>query len=45
VPLHAPISLENGTDPRVTPETALSLASLSPEVMDAIQAVFDLAIK
>ncbi len=45
VPLHAPISLQNGTDPRVTPETAPALVSPSPEVAQAIQAVFDLVTK
>jgi Ca-activated chloride channel homolog len=41
VPLHSPITLENGTDPRLTPETSPALISPSTEVTEAIQEVFD----
>ena len=40
ISLHAPIALENGTDPRVTPETVPSLPSPSSDVADAIQEIF-----
>jgi Ca-activated chloride channel homolog len=40
IPLHAPFTLENGTDPNVTPETVPALPSPSAEVSDAIKDVF-----
>jgi Ca-activated chloride channel family protein len=40
VPLHAPISLENGTDPRVSPQTVPPLANVSAETQQAIIDVF-----
>ncbi len=42
IPLHPPIALENGTDPRVTPATVPSLPSPSTILQDAIKEVFDL---
>ena len=38
--LHAPLSLENGTDPRVTRSTVLPLESPSAEVASAVKDVF-----
>jgi len=43
IPLHAPIALENGTDPRVTPATVPSLLSPFSAAADAIKEVFHLA--
>ncbi len=40
VPLHAPLSLANGTDPRVTRETVPPLANVSAETQKAIIDVF-----
>ncbi|MBC7812520.1 MAG: extracellular solute-binding protein, partial [Burkholderiales bacterium] len=40
VPLHAPIALENGTDPRVTTETVPGLAPPSSEITNAVRDVF-----
>ncbi len=40
VPLHAPLSLDNGTDPRVTRETVPPLANVSAETQKAIIDVF-----
>lgn len=40
IPLHAPIALENGTDPSVTPDTVPALPSPSTEVVQAISDVF-----
>ncbi len=40
IPLHAPIALENGTDPSVTPDTVPALPSPSAEVVQAISDVF-----
>ncbi len=40
LPLRAPLSLENGTDPRVTTAQVPSLASPSAEVAEAIQDIF-----
>jgi Ca-activated chloride channel family protein len=40
VPLHAPISLDNGTDPRVSPQTVPPLANVSAETQKAIIDVF-----
>lgn len=40
IPLHAPLSLENGTDPRVTMETVPALPSQPAEVSEAIIDVF-----
>ena len=40
IPLHAPIALEDGTDPRVTRETVPALESPSAEVAAAVQDVF-----
>ncbi len=45
VPLQAPISLENGTNPALTPETVPSLGSPSPEVFTAIQEVYNLVTR
>jgi Ca-activated chloride channel family protein len=43
IPLHAPIALEYGTDPSVTPATVPSLLSPNSAVADAIYEVFHLA--
>jgi Ca-activated chloride channel homolog len=40
VPLHFPISLDNGTDPRVSPQTVPPLANVSAETQAAIIDVF-----
>ena len=40
VPLHAPIALDNGTDPRVSPQTVTPLANVSAETQAAIIEVF-----
>ncbi len=40
LPLHAPLALESGTDPRVTPSTVPGLESPSAEVAAAVQDVF-----
>lgn len=40
VPLHDPISLPYGTDPRVTPQTVPSLASPAPESSQAIRDLY-----
>ena len=40
VPLHAPIALDNGTDPRVSPQTVPPLANVSAEAQAAIIDVF-----
>jgi len=40
IPLHEPITLENGTDPRVTPDTVPALVSPSAEAAEAIKDVF-----
>jgi Ca-activated chloride channel family protein len=40
--LQSPISLDNGTDPRITPATHPSLPILSPAVAEAIKEVFQL---
>jgi len=40
IPLHAPLTLENGTDPRVTVKTVPALASPSSEVSLAVKDVF-----
>ena len=40
IELHAPIALENGTDPRVSPETIPSLESVSGDTATAIKDVF-----
>ena len=42
ISLHAPIALENGTDPNVTPATVPSLLSPLSAVADAIKEVFHL---
>ena len=43
IPLHAPIALENGTDPSVTRATVPNLLSPFSEVAVAIKEVFHLA--
>ena len=43
IPLHAPIALENGTDPSVTPANLPSLLSPLSAVADAIKEVFHMA--
>ena len=43
ISLHAPIALDHGTDPRVTPATAPSLPSPISAVAAAIKEVFHLA--
>ena len=40
VPLHSPISLANGTDPRVSPQTVSALANVSSETQAAIIDLF-----
>jgi Ca-activated chloride channel family protein len=40
IPLHAPLALEDGTDPRVTPSTVPALESPSAEVAAAVKDVF-----
>jgi Ca-activated chloride channel family protein len=40
IPLHAPIALESGTDPRASPETVPALETLSGEVASAVKDVF-----
>lgn len=40
IPLHAPLALENGTDPRVTTATVPHLESPSSEVANAVKDVF-----
>ncbi|HZM24764.1 MAG TPA: substrate-binding domain-containing protein, partial [Anaerolineales bacterium] len=40
IPLHAPLALESGTDPRVTTETVPALQSPSAEVSSAVKDVF-----
>jgi Ca-activated chloride channel family protein len=40
IPLHAPLTLENGTDPRVTLKTVPALQSPSAEVSSAVKDVF-----
>jgi Ca-activated chloride channel homolog len=40
VPLHAPIALENGTDPRVSPRTVPPVVNVSAETQQAIIDVF-----
>lgn len=40
IPLHAPLSLENGTDPRVTPDTVSALSSPDAELSRAIIDMF-----
>jgi Ca-activated chloride channel homolog len=40
IPLHAPLALEDGTDPRVTQETVPALESPSAEVAEAVKDVF-----
>jgi Ca-activated chloride channel family protein len=40
IALHAPLSLENGTDPRVTTKTVPALESPTAEVAEAIKDVF-----
>ncbi len=45
VALHAPISLDKGTDPRVSPQTVLPLAPVSGDTAAAIRDVFHLTKK
>jgi Ca-activated chloride channel family protein len=45
VTLHAPISLDKGTDPRVSPQTVLPLAPVSGDTAAAIRDVFHLTKK
>ena len=40
IPLHAPLTLENGTDPRVTTDAVPALESPSAEVSSAVKDVF-----
>jgi uncharacterized protein with von Willebrand factor type A (vWA) domain len=40
IPLHAPIALESGTDPRASPETIPALETVSGEVASAVKDVF-----
>ena len=40
VPLHAPITLENGTDPRVTEKTVQPLENVSATTHDAVVELF-----
>ncbi|HVF26427.1 MAG TPA: VWA domain-containing protein [Anaerolineales bacterium] len=40
IPLHAPLTLEDGTDPRVTTDTVPALQSPSAEVSSAVKDVF-----
>ncbi len=40
IPLHAPLSLDNGTDPRVTTQVVPALESPSAEAAEAIKDVF-----
>lgn len=40
IPLHAPLSLDGGTDPRVTPAQVPALASPSADVASAVKDVF-----
>jgi Ca-activated chloride channel family protein len=40
IPLHAPIALGSGTDPRASPETVPALETLSGEVASAVKDVF-----
>jgi len=42
IPLHAPIAVENGTDPGVTPATLPGLRSPLSDVAEAIKEVFHL---
>jgi Ca-activated chloride channel family protein len=45
IPLHAPLTLDSGTDPRVTTESIPSLQSPSAEVSSAVKDVFHLTKK
>jgi Ca-activated chloride channel family protein len=45
IPLHAPLSLENGTDPRVTTNDVPALESPTAEVAEAVKDVFFLTKK
>lgn len=45
IPLHAPLTLENGTDPRVTRSTVPALQSPSAEVASAVKDVFHMTKK
>jgi Ca-activated chloride channel family protein len=40
IPLHAPLTLESGTDPRITPETVPALQSPPAEVSSAVKDIF-----
>ncbi len=40
IPLHAPLTLESGTDPRVTPQIVPALQSPSAEISSAVKDVF-----
>ena len=42
IPLHAPLSLENGTDPTVSPETVPPLPSPSAEISTAVIDLFNI---
>lgn len=42
IPLHAPLTLENGTDPRVNPSTVASLPSPNAEVSSAVIDLFNI---
>lgn len=42
IPLHAPLSLENGTDPRVNPSTVAALPSPNAEISNAVIDLFNI---
>jgi Ca-activated chloride channel family protein len=42
IPLHVPLTLENGTDPRVNPETVASLPSPNAEISSAVIDLFNI---
>lgn len=42
IALHAPLTLENGTDPRVTPQTIASLPSPNAEISNAVIDLFNI---
>ncbi|MCB9423252.1 MAG: substrate-binding domain-containing protein [Ardenticatenaceae bacterium] len=42
IPLHAPLTLENGTDPRVNPNTVASLPSPNAEISSAVIDLFNI---
>lgn len=42
IPLHAPLTLENGTDPRVNPNTIAALPSPNAEISNAVIDLFNI---